>query len=50
LGSRGFSENALSEIAAHVEAGTENPYRLVPRLVRSVLSEENSHAARSAEK
>ena len=50
LGSRGFSEASLSEIAAQVETGTENPYRLVPRLVSRVLSEDNSHAARIAEK
>ena len=50
LGSRGFSEASLSEIAAQVETGTENPYRLVPRLMSRVLSEENSHAARIAEK
>lgn len=50
LGSRGFSESSLSEIAARVQAGAENPYTLVPRLVSGVLSEEVSHAARRAEK
>jgi GTPase len=50
LGSRGFSESSLSDVAARVEAGTENPYLLVPHLVSAALSEEISHAARSAEK
>ena len=50
LDNRGFSENSFAEIAARVRAGTENPYRLVPRLVSEVFGEETSNAARIAKK
>jgi len=50
LGSRGFSESSLFELAARVQAGAENPYTLVPRMVSEALSEEDSHATRHAEK
>ncbi|HVJ08053.1 MAG TPA: methylmalonyl Co-A mutase-associated GTPase MeaB [Acidisarcina sp.] len=40
LGRRGFSEDGLAHHAEEVEAGMENPYRLVPRLVSEVFPAE----------
>jgi len=37
---RGFSEEKLAHYAGEVEAGRENPYRLVPKLVGEVFQEE----------
>lgn len=40
LDQRGFNEDGLARHAEEVEAGRENPYLLVPRLVDEVLHEE----------
>lgn len=40
LGQRGFTEDSLACHAEEIEAGNENPYRLVPRLVAEVLHSE----------
>ncbi len=37
LSERGFNEDGLAHHAEEVEAGNENPYRLVPQLVSEVL-------------
>jgi LAO/AO transport system kinase len=40
MSQRGFSEEGLAHYAAEVEAGRDNPYVLVPRLVGEVFQEE----------
>jgi LAO/AO transport system kinase len=40
MSQRGFSEEGLAHYAGEVEAGRENPYLLVPRLVGEVFQEE----------
>jgi LAO/AO transport system kinase len=41
MGQRGFSEEGLAYYAGEVEAGRENPYELVPRLVGQAFDEDS---------